>query len=47
MDQRLSGKETGIVDQELGCEVVDPVDDDVMLANDFQRIAGRQPLFLH
>ena len=46
MDQRFSGKETGVVDQELGRKVVDPVDDDVIFADDLQRIAGCQSLFI-
>ena len=47
MDQWFSGKETGVVDEKLGREIIDPVDDHIVLADNLEGIAGRQPLFVH
>ena len=47
MDQGLLGKEAGIVDEKFGGKVVDAVDDDIVVAEQLQRIASRQSLFIH
>ncbi len=47
MHARFVGKVAGVVDQELGGEVVDPVDNHVVLGENLQRVAGCQPLFVH
>src|SRR5262245_5251675 len=47
MNQGLIGEEAGIVDQEFGGKIVNPVDDDVIFAENFQRVACRQAFFIH
>ena len=46
MNQRFVGKEAGIVDQEFGREVVDAVDDDIVFAENLERISRGQTLLV-
>ena len=47
MHQRLAGEETGIVDEKLRGEIIDAVDHDIVVAENLERIAGREPFFVH
>lgn len=47
MDERFVREKAGIVDQKLGRKIIHAVDDDVIIVEDFERVAGGEALFVH
>lgn len=47
MDQRFPREETGVIDQKLRREIIDSIDDDIIVAEDFECVSGCEPFFVH